>query len=667
MDISGCELSKRSLALGFICTAILLSANVSQANPADDFRDILVEETDYLTLEEVKFDEDDMFLQAVYNYEPLDAEVIKYLQYGDRDRVTEKISSARNTYEITHSTDRSEIRDHLDREESREISYRFRELENRAGMIEWQVEHSTLAEDYKAIELFPTQPDGFEIRTFNHENPKELRANYNIEGTDETIRLELQHGEAARQSYVEDRCGFDEMDEQEMGGATFYTSSGMRSVTARNFDENVYLTFSHRFSDTVEDDDDEINRMWQKLSELTDQLDLERIQNYEFPVVKEPGNGLEMMELDVEEFAEFFPEYDGDLQLQEVVSYDDAMHLRADYLYEPADYEISKHLAFGDFGERITTVSPGINRGIGNFFVAAVEYGCLQDEMGDDAFSDFRDDLQSLDDEEIMMWELENVDMTDMNPLTELFPIDFGEYKIVSFDPETEDMEVAAGYEHTEEGHQVGISLRYGDDAAQQYNRYQLMSTQEDRFEFEFQGMRFNAVEVQNNFIGFSYQDDMLIELALRDPDDFEDSDARISKVTGFLEQFDTDALLAWNPPDDYEMEFDGTFDDGAVHCLDPECMDDHLAQCEEAGFGGNLGMGMAVKYRIEEADGDQCRMSMTYLANRSNDELEDEPMYFYLDRDGSFVDQGLDRVEECIEGESEDCYGPMLDIMHDE
>ncbi len=664
MDISGCELSVRSLALSFFCSALFLSGTATLANPADDFRNLLVEETDYLTLEEVKFDEDDMFLQAFYNYEPLDVEVILYLQYGDRNRIREKVSGFRDTYDITHSTDQSEVSDQLDRDELREISYRFRELRNQAGMIEWQIEHSTLAEDYEAIELFPTHPNGFEIQNFNHEDPKELRVNYNIEGTDETLRLELNHGEAARQNYVEDRCGFDEMDETEFGGIPFYTSSGQRSVTARNYNENVYLTFSHRFDGSAQEDN--INRMWQKLSDLTDQLDLERIQSYEYPVVKEPGDGLEMIELDADEFAEFFPEYDGDLQLQQVVSYDDAMHLRADYLYEPADHQISKHMAFGDFSKRITSTSQGIDRNIGNFFEAAVEYGCLQDEIGDDFFQ-FREDLESPDDEKVMMWELENVDMSGMNPLTDLFPMDFGDYSITSFDPDSEDLQVSAGYEDTGGQNQVGISLRYGDDAAQQYNRYQLMSTQEERYEFESEGMRFNAVEARNNFMSFTYQDHMLIEVGLRDPDDLEDTDAQISKVSAVLEEFDTDALLAWNPPDDYEMEFDGTFDDGAVHCLDPECIDDHLAECEEAGFGGNLGRGMAIKYRIEEADGDQCRMSMTYLSNRANDELEDEPMYFYIDRDGSFAEQGLDLVEECIEGESEDCYGPMFEVMGDE
>lgn len=373
-----------------------------------------------------------------------------------------------------------------------------------------------------------------------------------------------------------------------------------------------------------------------------------------------------MVALDADEFAEFFPEETGPLRLQDVVSYEDAMHVRADYLYEPEDHEISIHMAYGDFSERLQVRGqlPGLR--VGNFEFAG-EYRCLREEVGDDTFQEVAESLVLPQEAEITRWEMENIDMTGMNPLAGLFPVDFDDYSITSFDPDPEDLQVVAAYEHIGDGDPVTLSVRYGDDAARQYNRYQLASTQEERHRFETGGITYNAVEAGDDFLVFTYQDHLLIEAGIEEPANLEDINAQTGYISEFLSAFDTDGLLAWQAPDDYEMEFDGTLEDGAVHCLDPGCIDEHLAECEPAGFGGRLGRGLGIMYRIEEADGDQCRMSMTYITNRRNDELEDEPMYFYINRNGSFAEEGLDLVEQCLEGASDECHGPLLDLMEGE
>ncbi|MDZ7774701.1 MAG: hypothetical protein U5L09_03335 [Bacteroidales bacterium] len=52
----------------------------AMAGPAEDFRALVFEETEYFVLEKVNFDKKNMFLSADYNYKPLDKKVTLFLQ-----------------------------------------------------------------------------------------------------------------------------------------------------------------------------------------------------------------------------------------------------------------------------------------------------------------------------------------------------------------------------------------------------------------------------------------------------------------------------------------------------------------------------------------------------------------------------------------------------------
>lgn len=86
--------------VGIFLLLTLTSADI-KADPIEDFKNLIIEETEYFVLESVELDEEAMFLSAQYNYKPMDEKVMLYLEYGSADHIREVVSSFSSVNDIT--------------------------------------------------------------------------------------------------------------------------------------------------------------------------------------------------------------------------------------------------------------------------------------------------------------------------------------------------------------------------------------------------------------------------------------------------------------------------------------------------------------------------------------------------------------------------------------
>lgn len=654
MSISNNAWKKMKLLLVYVMVGIFANAEIGYAGPVEDLVALLPEDTEHFVLEDLELEEQDLFLTATYIYKPEGAEVYKYVGYGATEKVSDKAHLDEEMVNIAYGVNYEPLRS-TDVNINNIMSYFGDELYNETGYLQWQLEHSTLAEDSPEMQLFPLEENGYRMIFYRWTGPKQINARYEHDNFDVEPRITLKQGERARQYARYMDCRTQDQKVLDLGGADFRVEHDDRRSTVRNFGDDLYIKLSQGF-----DEEDEAAYREEQLEQFSALFNFDEIQSRKYRNIDEPGDGIAFQKLREDDFREHFPEQTGDFRLQELHSYEDAMHLRATYVYEPEDYEVRTHLTYGDYSFRLDS---GRSSRPANRFNAGEELGCLSErlDMEIQAIIEIIDDLPQLDEATLTRWEMKNIDLTVLNPWTEHIPVDHGDYTIRSLDLDDEAYHLIAEYDHPEQP--VTLSVRYGDEAAEQYNRYRLLGHEEDHYPFEVGGASFDGIQAGNHFLAYSWQDFLLIEAGMDDPEDPEDTDAHVANLQDFISGIDVSTLMAWEPSDDYEMVFDGTLDDGAIHCLEPECLDEHLPECEPAGFGGIVARRLGVEYRIEEADGDRCRMSMTFLANPNRD-LVDEPLYFYIDRDGSFTTEGQSLIDECMEGESDDCHGPIFDAM---
>ena len=353
------------------------------------------------------------------------------------------------------------------------------------------------------------------------------------------------------------------------------------------------------------------------------------------------------------------PEPEAPLTIRDVISYEDAMHLRVDYYHEPDDFEFSIHYGYRDYNDRIDT---GLSTRVPRPFRAGVEVCVFQDG----SHFDYVRMTNAPSEKDIIHWEFNNMDLTPMNPLAGFFSTEFGNYSMVSYSSDTDDLRFTGEYEDQETGQTAAVSARYGTSAAEQYNRYHVFGFEEEKESFEADGLTFHAIEIQGNVMAYSYFDDLLIEIGLEDLEDPENIAGFTEQLANMLQEFGTEQFITWQVPEEFREDTEFTLDDGTPLCLDPYCMDEKLEACERGAFGGQLQWNLGVVYMIEEpAENNQCMLSMQYTRN-PNDEIEEKPLYFYIDKDEKFSEVVRERVTNCMEGDDENCHGPLLDYMED-
>lgn len=643
----------------------------AMAGPGEDFRSLVFEETEYFVLEKVDFDKKNMFLRADYSYKPLNKKVSLLLQYGENDVIAEEIRVRSSTskqatvrvrptgipalFKMHHAIDKSAIKEVLSRSEMRDIYDRFKELYNYKGYIEWQQQHGSLLDEHPVTEVFPLEYKSFSIRGFKLDRG-EFKASYRTPETGGYPSITLLAGEAARQYGQRELCG--DPEKIDINGTTFYPREGKRSYSLLTRLDKVFITIGYRYGD-----DPDKQAIQEKTVNLAQGLDLERIRNFDYPRIEGPGNGLQQVEIDAGEFAPFFPEKSGDLTLQKVHSYPEAMHIRADYLYEPENHKVSLHMAYGDYRDRLKTGLRGPS--VGNFRVA-YETGCLHEKIDREEIRQVTSSIPVPDEADIVQWEMQNLDYTAVNSLSGYFPASFGKFTVESFNPDDDELEVKSKYAFAGSEKPISFNVVYGKEAAKNYNRYQFAAfeKEEQLRTIDIGALAFEVVDLEKRVLATHYHDQLLITVMMVKPENKNASTDIIDDMEDFLVGFDAEQFADWEAPENYEEAFDDTTDDGTKICLSPKCMDEYLSKCKPAVFAGRLNYSLGVMYKIEEARGDRCRISMTYTRN-PNDEWENKPLYFYLEPGESFKNGAKKKIKECLEGNGSNCEGPLLDVIN--
>lgn len=643
----------------------LLTGVGAKADPADDFKNLLFDETEHFVLNEVAFDEDAMFLQAEYIFTPLDLNVKIYLEYGSTKNIAEMTGSYNETLKIAHAFNRRQLSEVLKDNDNLKVNQKIDELFDHRAYFQWQANHSTLLENYPFFEFLPDESGPFELSSFEERNPMEIRVSYTSDESEANLSLNLQFGELARQEYGLLKCHLYDQEEINAGDHSFYGGQGRGGFvhSAQSYIDGVLVAITHRYRTnrvTSSDAEDAVER----IEEYAEALNYKSIIAYDYPPVTEPGFGLEYVDLTDEVFTNFFPEQIDDLHLQGIDRYDDQMHLRADYLYEPLDHNVSMHLAYGNYSERLQ--NNYANRY--GFFQLSFEWQCLNEEIPQEQFRNLNQKLREdvFDRGMLTRWELENMEVERLNPMVRLMPVETENYNLYRLHGNPDNLRIGAEYHHHSDPGSMRLSMVYGDEAVEQYNRFQLIMFEEEEYvSLQSDDITFSVLEDRNEFISFGFVDNRLIQLNAREVE-LEELIVMKQKVSTFLDEFPLDQLTTWQAPDDYEMDFEGTLSDGTTLCLDPYCFDEYLPECERAAFGGEVSWNLGVLYTIEEAVDDQyCRISMHYTDNPNSDVVE-LPMYFNMNRNDSFKESGMDIVETCMEGnlDAHNCNGPLLEYL---
>jgi hypothetical protein len=625
------------------------------SGPNEDFRALVFKETEHFVLEKVNFDKENMFLRADYNYKPLDKKATLLLQYGKNDVIEEEAQVLASNFKIHYSIDRSAIREVLSRSEMREIYDRFKELYNHKGYIKWQIQHGTLADEYPVVKGFPLEYKSFSIKTFEF-NRGEFRASYQAAENEGYPGITLVEGEAARQYAQREFCA--DLEKVNINDTPFYSREGKRSYSLLTKLDNVFISVDYRYGDNPDK-----ASIQSKTKRLAKGLDLERIRNFEPPRIEGPGKGIQKVEIDANDFIPFFPKKSGDLTLQKIHSYPGTMHIRADYLYEPENHQVSLHMALGNYRHRLKTGLRGSS--VGNFSIA-YETGCLGEKIGKEAVRQVVSSIPVPGEADIVQWEMKNIDYTVLNSLAGYFPESFGKFTVESFSPDDDELEVKSKYAVSGRKEPIIFNVVYGEEAAQIYNKYQftMFKKEAQLLSFNLDELTFDGAVMNESVIAAHYNDQLLITASMKKDENNEEVTAIINEIENFLSGFNVSRFLDWESPENYSKEFDDTMDDGTKICLDTQCMDAHIERCEPAAFTGRLNYRLGVIYKIEGTREDQCHMSMTYTAN-PNDEWEDKPLYFYVQPGESFKTVVKEKIKECIEGNSSNCHGPLMDVIN--
>jgi hypothetical protein len=100
--------------------------------------------------------------------------------------------------------------------------------------------------------------------------------------------------------------------------------------------------------------------------------------------------------------------------------------------------------------------------------------------------------------------------------------------------------------------------------------------------------------------------------------------------------------------------------------CTDEVCFQPHFAACAtDAAFTTQEVFGARVRYQILGADGDGCRVSLTYLSN-PNPRWVERPLLFTLDRTRAFSDEVVDGMTACANEPTSrfHCSGPLREVL---
>ncbi|MDZ7774702.1 MAG: hypothetical protein U5L09_03340 [Bacteroidales bacterium] len=384
-------------------------------------------------------------------------------------------------------------------------------------------------DDHPEVDLFPLEYKSFSILNFNF-RLGEIKANYRIAGSDENLRIKLMQGEGARQYAQSIFCSTPK--EITLDGVSFYRKEDKDSYVLQTKLDNVFLSVTNNFGE----EDDKASAK-SKTKRFIKNLDLNRIDNFDYRGVEGPGNGLQPITIDADDFKPFFPEKSGDLRLQEVYAYPDAIHVRVDYLYEPENHEVSLHMAYGNYRSRLKTRSLGSS--IGNFHIQ-YETGCLGEKIGRDKLREVLNNIPKPDEIDIVQWEMKNIDFSVGNSLAGYFPVAFGKFSVASFSPDDDELEVRSEYIVSGREKPISFNVVYGEEAAKKYLRYQLAMFEEEAKlrAIKIGGLTFEVVDIGERVLAAHYNDQLLIGTSMQKAENEKQATAIINDMGRFPNRF---------------------------------------------------------------------------------------------------------------------------------
>lgn len=647
----------------FVTSTALLLAGIgfvpamssAQTPDAEELLQFLPEETGPFALEQVEVHDEAAFVKADYIYEPLQASIRYLLAYGDDvELLREHTSVTYSAANFTYYTDISELREMIDdRSERTEIENALREG-TRAKMLAWEREHGTLVEEHPMIELFPAEAGPFVMTGTSQPHSRRLNVSYLHTEQEQSLRARIWRGERARQHYELEKCDWDEDNAFTVDGQTFHGTGHPVDMRAEARIDDYFLWLS------LEDDTEDrvTEQMQQQLKAFIERFDTGRLTEWQAPEGDAP-----IAELSEELVAGLVPQHTEHFTLQDIHTSDQAMHARAEYHYEPEEHKVVLHLAYLKDSDRL---AGRYARNAGEFWIA-VEPRCLTENMDwdwqttQDRFSQL---LEPVNEQELAEWTLRHGNLHEVNPLARYFPAELGPFSIASLNQDEEEPSVHARYQAAELDEPIRLSATYGDEAVRQFHQYHLRFFEEDLEELEINGAAFDVHASDTDITAFAFFDSLLVR-AEYEQSEPGDPEAQRHRFMELLSEFEPGRIATEELAAEFQVNFDGTVD-GKTFCLDPGCFDEHLTTCEPARFGGDIGPRLGANYEIEGPAGDDhCRLSFQYTRN-PNEDWQEQPLYFHMDRQAGFKDAIQGIIDDCLQGDTEAhaCEGPLLDVV---
>lgn len=658
-----------------ILTILIFSfIEASAQNAKKDFQNLFNKEAEDFTLlnqEFIKDGPDEYFLKSVFNYEN-DGEKVEvpvYLEYPGVSNIEKneigKIPNVSfkppNIHKIHYIMDRNVLTDKVENDQLYDLIEKIREeLINKEEFIKWQIQHGDILKDLPALSLFPLDIESFSFQKMSIYQGPDSRdlsnsVTYYNPNLDKDVKVTVDHGLKAKLNFkVCDK-------------SSPYTVSGNEFYIEKNIlKRNTNLTLNYYQDEilvTVTIDADEHRAVEDELEELkpfVEKLDIESMKHFEFLSIEQPFPNVPNAKMDIDFFRDVITINNDDFKLQKITASKDKMIVTYHISTKPNQPNLKLHLAYGDFGKEIEGGMSSIYRI--NHFDVYEEFECSQADLERRDKLDIINNTFSFNKQKIALWEKENVDFSKVNPFVELGPDEVGAYKLTKCAFDINDLEAGYVYKN-KKGDEVNLGLTYGMKAVKEYHEFQLKTFNKNEElesgQFLVNKQHYTFMEIRNGLGAFIMKDNLLIRLFIEsEKNKFDESKETLKS---FLKELDINKIFQFEPPEDYNLEVPTISKEGKEICWDPQCMEEKLANCETAVFGGRLNFRLSVLYTIEKNMDDKCQISMVYDRNPNKD-WEGKPLYFTIPKGSDFKEEVIQKVSDCMEGKSDDCSGPLMD-----
>jgi hypothetical protein len=625
-----------------------------------------------LNQEFIKEGPDEYFLKSVFNYENdgVKVEVPVFLEYPGTSNLEKNEIGKRpnvlfnppNIHEINYSIDRNALTDKIENDQLYNINTKIREeLINKEEFIKWQIQHGDILKDLPALSLFPLGIEDFKFHNLSIYQGATSRnlsnsVSYHNPKLNKEVKVTIDHGLKAKLNFKV--C--DKSSPYIVNGNEFFVE---KNILKRN---NTNLKLKYHQDEillTVKIDADENRAVEEELEELKpllEKLDIESMKQFEFFSIEQPFPDVPKAKMDTDFFRDVITIKNDDFKLQKVTAPKDKMIVTYHISTKAEQPNFKIHLAYGDFSKEIEGGMSSIYRI--NHFEVYEEFECNQADMERGDKLEIIDNSYSFDKQKIALWEKKNVDFSKANPLVDLVPDEIGDFKLSNFGADINDLEAMFAYKN-KKGDKVNLELIYGKEAVKNYHEIQLKTfngNEEMKYgEMSVNNVSYSIMEMENGIRAFTFKNNLLIHSFIKSEENIPDEWKETLK--SFLNELDTGKIFDVEPPKDYTLDLPSKSKDGKEICWDTKCMEEKLANCEPAVFGGKLNFRLRVFYAIEETMEDQCRILMVYDRNPNKD-WEGKPLYFTIPKDGDFKKEVIQKVTDCLEGKSADCSGPLMD-----